>query len=113
MVFLGNGASVGASGAIFGLMGSLVYFGYHYRVYLGTALKSQIIPLIVFNLLLGAMMNNVDLAGHIGGLIGGYLITMGLGLKYKSSTFEKVNGFIVAIIYFIFLVAMAFIYSAK
>lgn len=113
MLFLGNGASVGASGAIFGLMGSLVYFGYHYRVYLGTALKSQIIPLIVFNLLLGAMMNNVDLAGHIGGLVGGYIITMGLGVKYKSSTFEKVNGFIVAIIYLVFLVAMAFIYSAK
>lgn len=113
MIFLKGNASVGASGAIFGLMGSLVYFGYHYRVYLGTALKSQIIPLIVFNLLLGFMLNNVDLAGHIGGLIGGYLITMGLGLKYKSSNFEKVNGFIMAIIYLVFLILMAFIYSVK
>ena len=31
-----TGISVGASGAIFGLLGSLLYFGYHYRVYLGT-----------------------------------------------------------------------------
>lgn len=113
MLFLKGNASVGASGAIFGLMGSLVYFGYHYRVYLGTTLKSQIIPLIVINLVLGMMLNNVDVAGHIGGLIGGYLITMGLGLKYKSSSFEKVNGFIVAIIYLVFLILMAFIYSAK
>ncbi len=113
MLFLGNGASIGASGAIFGLMGSLVYFGYHYRVYLGTALKSQIIPLIVINLLLGFMLNDVDIAAHIGGLIGGYLITMGLGLKYKSSWFEKLNGFIVSIVYLVFLVAMAFIYAAK
>lgn len=113
MLFLGNGASIGASGAIFGLMGSLVYFGYHYRVYLGTALKSQIIPLIIINLLLGFMLNDVDIAAHIGGLIGGYLITMGLGLKYKSSWFEKLNGFIVSIVYLVFLVAMAFIYAAK
>ena len=113
MVFLKSSASVGASGAIFGLMGSLVYFGYHYRVYLGTTLKSQIIPLILINLVIGLMLNNVDVAGHVGGLIGGYLITMGLGLKYKSSNFEKVNGFIISCIYLIFLIVMAFIYSIK
>ena len=38
---------------------------------------------------------------------------MGLGLKYKSSWFEKLNGFIVSIVYLVFLVAMAFIYAAK
>ena len=41
MIFLGNGASIGASGAIFGLMGSLLYFGYHYRVYLGNVYKKS------------------------------------------------------------------------
>ena len=113
MIFLKDTASVGASGAIFGLMGSLVYFGYYYRIYLGTALKSQIIPLIIINLLIGFSLSNVDMASHIGGLIGGYLITMGLGLKYKSSNFEKVNGLIVSFIYLIFLILMAFIYSVK
>ena len=54
MIFNSN-PSIGASGAIFGLMGALVYFGYHYRVYLGNVLKSQIIPLILFNLLIGAL----------------------------------------------------------
>ena len=39
-----TGARVGASGAIFGLFGSLLYFGYHYRIYLGGVVKSQIIP---------------------------------------------------------------------
>ena len=42
-----NAASVGASGAIFGLMGALLYFGWHYRVYLGNVVKSQILPLIL------------------------------------------------------------------
>lgn len=113
MLFLKDSASVGASGAIFGLMGSLVYFGYYYRVYLGTALKSQIIPLIVANLLIGFALENIDVAAHVGGLVGGYLITMGVGLKYKSSKFEKVNGIIVSILYLVFLCVMAFIYSNK
>ena len=100
-------ASVGASGAIFGLLGSLLYFGYHYRVYLGNVLRSQIIPLIIVNLLLGFMVPGIDNFAHIGGLIGGVLMTLALGVKYKSSTFEKVNGWIVLILFTAFLGYMA------
>ena len=103
-----NAVSVGASGAIFGLLGALLYFGYHYRVYLGTVIKSQIIPLIVINLLLGFMVPGIDNAAHIGGLIGGALIMIGVGIKYKSSNFEKINGLIVSTIYLGFLIYMAF-----
>ena len=99
--------SVGASGAIFGLLGALLYFGYHYRIYLGTVIKSQIIPLIVINLLLGFMVPGIDNAAHIGGLIGGALMMIGVGVKYKSSNFEKVNGLIVSVIFLGFLVYMA------
>ena len=102
-----NAVSVGASGAIFGLLGALLYFGYHYRVYLGTVIKSQIIPLIVINLLLGFMVPGIDNAAHIGGLIGGALMMIGVGVKYKSSNFEKINGLIVSLIFFGFLVYMA------
>jgi len=45
--------SAGASGAIFGLMGSLLYFGYHYRVMLNNAISRQILPVIGLNLLIG------------------------------------------------------------
>ena len=103
-----DAVSVGASGAIFGLLGALLYFGYHYRVYLGTVIKSQIIPLIVINLLLGFMVPGIDNAAHIGGLIGGALIMIGVGVKYKSSNFEKINGLIVSAIYLGFLIYMTF-----
>ena len=104
----GNVGSIGASGAIFGLMGALLYFGYHYRVYLGTVIKSQIIPLILINLLIGFTIPGIDNSAHIGGLIGGILSTIAVGVKYKSTNYEKINGFIVLIIYMCFLAFLAF-----
>lgn len=100
--------SAGASGAIFGLLGSMLYFGYNYRVYLGTVLKSQIIPLIVINLLFGFLMSGINNAAHIGGLIAGILITMGLGIKYKSTKSQRINGFVLLSIFFGFLIYMGF-----
>ena len=107
IVFSSN-VSAGASGAIFGLLGSLLYFGYNYRVFLGNVLKSQIIPLIILNLGLGFMISGIDNAAHIGGLIGGALATMAVGLKHKTSEFERINGFIILIIYILFLGYMGF-----
>ena len=106
---LSSYASIGASGAIFGLLGSLLYFGYHYRLYLGTVIKSQIIPLIVINLAYGFMIPGIDNAAHIGGLIGGILSTAAVGVNYKSSKSEKINATIIATIFTIFLIYMAFV----
>lgn len=111
LIFLNNGISIGASGAIFGLTGALIYFGLHYRVYLGSVVKTNLIPIIVLNLLLGFMMKGIDNWAHIGGLIGGILCNMALGVKYKSKTHERINGIIISIIYVAFLIYMGFIYS--
>lgn len=104
-----GGGSLGASGAIFGLFGSLLVFGYHYRLYLGNVLRSQVIPLIIFNLVLGFLDKNIDNAAHIGGLIAGILISMAVGVKYKSNNTEKTNGIILSIIILAFLIYTAFI----
>lgn len=93
-----TGWSLGASGAIFGLMGALCYFGYHYRLYLDNALKTQIIPLVLFNLALGFIIPNIDNAGHIGGLIGGVFASMAVGIENKSSKSDRINGIICSII---------------
>lgn len=103
VLFLGNSISIGASGAIFGLAGSLLYFGYHYRLYLSNALTSQIIPVIVVNLLLGFFTTGIDNAAHIGGLIGGYLATMIVGVKYKPDKRATINGIIVYLLLIAFL----------
>ena len=109
-IIFANYLSIGASGAIFGLMGSLLYFGYHYRVYLGNVIKSQILPLIILNLLLG-LLPGIDNFAHIGGLLGGTIISIGVGVKDKSSTFEKINGLIISGIFLAFAIYMAFIFK--
>ena len=108
-IFFSNGYSVGASGAIFGLMGALLYFGYHYRVYLDSVVKSQIIPLIVLNLLIGFTSTGIDNWAHIGGLVGGILATTAVGVKYKSTKFEMINGAIMYLIFIGFLGYMVFV----
>ena len=108
LIFNDNVISAGASGAIFGLLGALLYFGYYYRVYLGNVLKSQIVPIVLINLLFGFVVQGVDNAAHIGGLIGGILTSMALGAPDKKNKTDRINGFIVLTIYFGFIIYMAF-----
>ena len=98
-----NAISIGANGAIFGLLGSILYFGYHYRVYLGNVLKSQIIPLIILNLIIGFTSTGIDNFAHVGGLIGGIFASMMVGVPDKSSNSDKINGCVLLIIYIAFL----------
>ena len=100
--------SVGASGAIFGLLGAILYFGYHYRVYLGNVLKSQIIPVIVVNLLIGFMVSGIDNFAHIGGLLGGVFASMAVGVPAKDKISDKANGCILLLIYLVFIIYLAF-----
>ncbi len=109
-VVVHSSISAGASGAIFGLLGSLLYFGYHYRLYLGSVLKTQVIPVIVINLLIGFMIPGIDNFCHIGGLVGGYLLTMALGVPGKKKKSDRVNGLIVYVLLISFLCYMLFGY---
>jgi membrane associated rhomboid family serine protease len=61
---------------------------------------------------MGFVLQGVDNWAHIGGLIGGILITMALGIKDKESSFEKTNGWIITFIFTAFVLYFAFVYSA-
>ena len=108
LAFTHNTISAGALGAIFGLLGALLYFGMHYRTYLGEAIKRSIIPIIVINLIIGFFAEGIDLAAHIGGLVGGVLVAMMVGVPDKSKTKDIINGTILTIIYLIFISYLAF-----
>lgn len=78
--------SVGASGAIFGLLGALLYFGVEYpnlfKVYFGRS----ILTTIAINLAYGFMNTGIDNFGHIGGLIGGFLASGIVKVKGSNKT---------------------------
>ena len=104
LAFNETSLSAGASGAIFGLLGALLYFGYHYRVYLSNSLTKQIIPVIVVNLVISLMVKNIDLAAHIGGLVAGIIMAMVVGVPDKNKTSERINGIIMLVIYLGFII---------
>ncbi|MBA5851283.1 rhomboid family intramembrane serine protease [Clostridium sp. cel8] len=77
--------SIGASGAIFGLLGAAFVFGIKMRKRINKEYIYSIVSVIVANLVLGFSVANIDNFGHIGGLIGGVLCSSVIGLKNKNS----------------------------
>ena len=108
LAFNHNTICAGASGAIFGLLGALLYFGYYYRTYLGATLTRSIIPVIVLNLIIGFTSSGIDNAAHVGGLVGGILIAMAVGVPDKSNNNNKINGIVLSLIYFGFIIYLSF-----
>jgi len=64
--------TVGASGAIFGILGAALVLERQRNYVLG----GSAMGLIVINLILGLAIANISIGGHIGGLIGGILCTL-------------------------------------
>jgi rhomboid protease GluP len=65
-----GGGSVGASGAIFGLMGALIVYG---RAIGATLLTRQIWQWAIILVVLGFLLPRVDNLAHIGGFVGGWM----------------------------------------
>jgi membrane associated rhomboid family serine protease len=63
-----NAVTVGASGAIFGLMGAAFVLQYARGI---NPMQSGLGPIIIINFALGLVIANVSIGGHLGGLIGG------------------------------------------
>jgi membrane associated rhomboid family serine protease len=61
-------ASVGASGAVFGLFGAMVVVGKR----IGADIRS-IVVIIGLNFVFGFALGGVDWRAHLGGLVGGYI----------------------------------------
>jgi rhomboid protease GluP len=65
--------SAGASGAIFGLLGALLYFSTINPKAFFQTMGINVIFVLVINLAFGFTATGIDNAGHLGGLAGGFL----------------------------------------
>jgi rhomboid protease GluP len=75
---------VGASGAVFGLFGSLIVYGLRRGGMFGSAIFRQMILWALIGLVLGFTRSGVDNLGHIGGLVVGALLGLGLGYQEQK-----------------------------
>ncbi|MEK4701420.1 rhomboid family intramembrane serine protease [Solibacillus sp. FSL R7-0668] len=66
-------ASVGASGAIYGMFGAFAALVYYTR-HLFPQLKQIILPLIVVSVIMTFLMPNINITAHLGGLITGFIL---------------------------------------
>ena len=78
-LFMANTFSIGASGAVFGLFGALIVAGNR----IGVEAKG-IYAIVAINFALGFTIGGVDWRAHLGGLIGGAVITK-LLLSFNAS----------------------------
>jgi rhomboid protease GluP len=74
------GLSVGASAALFGLIGAMIALGVTQRTTMGAAIKSMYIRWAIYGLIFGLLLPMIDNAAHIGGLVGGF------GVAYIAGT---------------------------
>lgn len=76
--------SVGASGALFGLMGALLYVIKKDKRIMKSSFGTNVLMTIGINLVLGFVnKDQIDNFAHIGGLIGGYLTARKCGLLWE------------------------------
>lgn len=65
--------SAGASGAIFGLLGALLYFGRKRPGVFRRGFTANLITILLINLFIGFSNPGIDNFAHMGGLVGGYI----------------------------------------
>lgn len=73
LLFDPNAVTVGASGAVFGLMGGALVGK---RLFGNLARESGLLGLLVLNILISFAFPGISLGGHLGGLAGGALIAL-------------------------------------
>jgi rhomboid protease GluP len=85
--FHSAGLSIGASGAIFGLIGALAAFYYSVRSFIGAEASrqqvTQLVSMAAINLVIGFSIPAIDNSAHIGGLITGALAGFVLAPRFR------------------------------
>ena len=87
-----HSVSVGASGAIFGVVGSLLaaVFTKAHKLPTGlvTSMRSSMLTFVGYSLFMGFVASFIDNSAHIGGLVGGFAMGMILAEKFDGDEYR-------------------------
>ncbi len=75
---------VGASGAIFGIFGALIYYGWRRGGTFGSSIFRRMLIWAAIGFVFGFLMPGVDNWGHLGGFITGFAMAWILGYQEKA-----------------------------
>jgi rhomboid protease GluP len=103
---LGTAFFVGASGAIFGLFGALIFYGRSRGGTFGSGIMRTMMIWAGIGFVLGFLVPGIDNWGHMGGFIGGLATAWIVGYqeKRRESLYSHIAAFVLLV-----LVAMAFV----
>ncbi len=85
-----NAVAAGASGAIFGLIGAVLYIAIRRRGRAGNISGRGLLVMTILSLYLGYAEGGIDNFAHIGGLIGGIILAV---ILYRDSKSSACSGF--------------------
>ncbi|MGM8213501.1 rhomboid family intramembrane serine protease, partial [Virgibacillus sp. W0430] len=101
--------SAGASGALFGLFGALLFFGVVYKKIFFQTMGKNVLLILALNLIFGILVPQIDMGAHIGGLIFGFIAAGICHLPLKKRLPVQVAALV---IYIILVVAFILVGSA-
>ena len=84
----GGTVSLGASGGVFGLMGAIIVYLYTSNLVKVPTVRSQIFRTLLANVLI-SLIPGISFYGHLGGFIGGVLITVSISNSAKLKPMKK------------------------
>ena len=116
------GISIGASGALFGIIGGLIIFFFRQRENVSGAILrfKSMYTLVAINLLFGFLVPRIDNSAHIGGLITGLFTSLFISPEYEIKKddlqevlYVKRNKNITKLCFGIFLTGAILFYLSK
>lgn len=83
-----NGVTIGASGAIFGVLGSLLWITLYRKDMISLRDAQSIRMLIIVNIVFTFLSSDISVSGHVGGILAGFLLSF---LVIKRNTFRVLH----------------------
>lgn len=92
--------SAGASGALFGLFGALLFFGVIYKKVFFQTMGRGVLIILAINIVFGFLVPQVDYSAHLGGLAAGFIASAIIHFPHKKKIALQLSALV---IYFLLL----------